>query len=132
MKIWCIMTFAVTLIAKKREVAITMNYQMFVRGWVFRGANVKRFKYSQYLIGKPDGKVTVRTIFSVREQINVCIGTAKKNGKMPCAMVLSFRMAFLYEPARHTRMSVQSPLVVLTLLFSTKRRRLFLWQVNRQ
>lgn len=40
-KRWCIMAIAVTLIAKKREVAIAVNF-LEVCGWVFRGANVKR------------------------------------------------------------------------------------------
>lgn len=35
------MAIAVTLIAKKREVAIAVNF-LEVCGWVFRGANVKR------------------------------------------------------------------------------------------
>lgn len=43
------MAIAVTLIAKKREVAIR-------GGWVFRGANVKRSGQRDARIGKPDGK----------------------------------------------------------------------------
>lgn len=40
LEIWCIIASAVTLIAKKREVAIAMNPTD--SRWVFRGANVKR------------------------------------------------------------------------------------------
>ena len=90
------------MIAMKREVAVLQKKDK--QGQVFRGANVKLGNWRQ---------VTVRitTDYYLPQWDNQ--GRSMKQ-----------RVSF----SRHTRESVQSPLVVLRL--SAKRRRLFLWQIR--
>ncbi|MBR3772594.1 MAG: hypothetical protein IKL07_10030 [Clostridium sp.] len=95
------------LIAKKREVALQ-------RARVFRGANAELGNWRQVTV-QEHNILCLSKIYLGRKR---CVGISKS------------------EMLRYTRMSVQSPLVVLKDVKkeefhkSAKRRRLFLWQVK--